>query len=482
VRQAQVTLFKDSDTYSRKKRRITKAIINRNKTYTRKKRRKAKVRNINADIFRMVEQSHPQEQISAYNPEVNNFLENRTSLKIISTNINGKINDKIDDILRMALDKDIDFVHIQEAKQTKKFLFTKYKMPHNYVVFDSLYSIDKLKRIYRENKAKSLKRKYKAYIKDNNSPLTLEEQITNINPNRKCTHGGMITLMHKRWLGKVEVILDVEDRRFILVILKINKQAIFIINVYAPSGIYKEDKESARFFFEGKLLSQIKANVLKYRGNSIQIIIGGDLNLTFNPNYDRDIQHKAKQNVFNKDYEVINKFMTELKLVDAYRQIAPRQREKAFTFIKYALNTKHKDKGLIIGSKKRYTEEQQQQEQDLPPLETIYHARARLDYFLVKEALKRNILQCKVIQKEHYDSDHKPILLVYKIQTTKTPIIHKAKRNRHRRLRTKKMGIAEIKKLGHQIYLEGTKLEELWRDLKGKQKQNNVMLWDMKTF
>lgn len=148
--------------------------------------------------------------------------EKRQRLKIISTNLNGGINDKINDIERMAHEEDADFILIQEAKQIKEKLFTNYKTMQKYVVYDSLYETNNLKRMYRTKKRRKINRDFKNNKYQNKQEY--ENDLVNINPNKYTAHGGMITLMHKRWCGKVNVTLDEVAKRFIITTLKIKEQ------------------------------------------------------------------------------------------------------------------------------------------------------------------------------------------------------------------------------------------------------------------
>ena len=93
--------------------------------------------------------------------------------------------------------------------------------------------------------------------------------------------------------------------RFLICTIKIENVSYTIVNIYAPN----RDEPS---FFE-KIVQKIMHNPCE------NLIVGGDFNLTLNPEIDR--YNSTSNN--NKSMEYLKEFMKEAELSDAWRTFNP---------------------------------------------------------------------------------------------------------------------------------------------------------------
>jgi len=318
----------------------------------------------------------------------------------------------------------VDIVMLQEVHLIQGDLKEEFIPLENYTYEQNLLTEQMAKKKYLENKTGEFNRKFKKDEK------RINEEIQKLNLNDFRKSEGMITLINKRWMNKYEVIKD-PNKRYLIIVIDLPSERYFLVNIYyAPSGNRKAEMQKANKFYDN-LSARMKMHILNYNisklGKKISnVIIGGDFNMVLNQKLDRE-SNTTKTDYINKRNESLRKLMLNLQLKDAYRYLH-RKRMK-FTYRSVSAEN----------VKLRRTNSK----------EVIFRSRARLDFFLIKNSMRNNIIECYIMKQTKYNSDHSPVFLQYKISNFKIQKKSKAKNiPAPPRLKTKEMGIEKLKEWG----------------------------------
>jgi len=149
----------------------------------------------------------------------------KSTFTILSHNINGGINNKIKTITKLASKYNVDVFCIQEAHVTEQKLFTKYWKPQKYFVYSNLLSPKAMRRHYIKNKKRKIKQDYK------HNPVLANALIEKIDKRYFKPHGGLITLIHKRWCNKIKYHND-PNNRYSIITLESNLCFLNTKNIY----------------------------------------------------------------------------------------------------------------------------------------------------------------------------------------------------------------------------------------------------------
>lgn len=402
----------------------------------------------------------------------------KENITIISHNINGGFERKIDDIEQLAIKENVDFFLLQEVHMTKEKSAIPYHKLSKYYYENTLLTQKMCMDNYVEKKTKNINRIYK------DQKLKRLHEIKQINKNNARANGGLITLINKKWQNKIQVIKDV-NCRYLFTNLLHNNQLYIIINIYAPAGNNKHTRENHDRFLERlkiKIYKIVKEAHKKNKNIQIHYILGGDLNVVLNDFLDRETLPGYKNYINNKTKKFRN-FMSRLNLTDVYRNIYPNYSTKAFTYQKYSQKNNNRiTKFYKYSNIPRNKRRKITNTNTIKKKETIFSSRARLDYFLIKSNKTHNINKIKVLQNTDYISDHLPLIFQYRIDDR---FINNNKQKTNKKfipkIKTKQAGMKQIKEIGKSLELTQhfKKKFEDWEKCKNnhknKQKQRDEL-------
>ena len=373
----------------------------------------------------------------------------RKHLTIISHNINGGFHNKIADIANLAEHYDADFFFMQEVHLIQHKFHPKFIPLNNYTYEYNILTNKMAESKYVKNKKEKIRRKFKDY------PEEIKKQFDNIDKSKFKPSEGTMVLINKRWYGKYSIIKH-KKRRYILIILELETERYFLLNLYAPTGVLVKQKEKANKFMV-KITEFMKQQILKKNNSAgkkiTHIIMAGDYNMVPKANLDRE-RSLAQAYQINTKNASLNKLITDLNMIDTYRFLH-RQR-KQYTFRRLAK----------IDTKKISSNS----------FEPIYLSRARIDLFLTKRSMVQNIKMCDIIKKCIYNSDHSPIIIKYKILRMKALSRKENNVIHNPRLKTKEQGIVKLKEIGLTFQFNDTVIQNQQRWIKEKNKNEKIKI------
>lgn len=201
------------------------------------------------------------------------FIEtqNETTLKIVTKNTNGQLTNRLEELINVTQNNNVDFLMLQETKLIEGSHTSKIANIENFnIIWNNLDENTSINEY--------VKRKTEKINKQSLEPTIKQETIKLINPKPSASKGTAI-IYNKKWEPFIDKIIkdESEQRGYIILRLKLKNENIIIANIYAPA---KSNKQTKRIFFK-KLWTTIKT--IQNKENT-RTIITGDLNISLNRN------------------------------------------------------------------------------------------------------------------------------------------------------------------------------------------------------